>query len=173
MEKSPSRMDDEDPVSFLLRVAASSSSVCILTKGSCVGCPSGSGGDQVSRSPGLLPWFCWSPRQRPWSHTSNHTGYNRKESDEMIFKIPLTWHSEDFLAINLKLPGCITDTWKFIVSKWILSFSLKLSQYAWFIYFSLWHHVVPLSCHLIYHLGILALGHLAVTNSLQESKTLS
>lgn len=47
-------MDDEDPVSFLLRVAAGSSSVCILTKGSCVGCPSGSGGDQVSRSPGFV-----------------------------------------------------------------------------------------------------------------------
>lgn len=53
-EKSSNRMHNEDLVSFLIRVAAGSSCVCILTTGSCVGCPSGSGGDLDSRSPGFV-----------------------------------------------------------------------------------------------------------------------
>lgn len=56
-EKSSNRMHNRDLVSSLIRVAAGSGCVCVLTKGGCVGCvgcPGGSGGDLDSRSPGFV-----------------------------------------------------------------------------------------------------------------------
>lgn len=169
MEKSPIRVDGEDLVSFLLLVAAGGSCVCILTKGSCVGCPGGSGGDLDSRSLGFVALVLLVTM----SETLITETYRLQQKG--------IWWDDFWRPFNLTFWGFsgyrFKTPWMYYLKIHRIQMNSLLLSQTQLICLMDWFLFVTPSCSLVLSLNLSPWNpcswYLAVSNWLQGSKTLS